>query len=633
MGHSDRVAVTSRGAHAHTRTTSRVPSTGAGASPEESSGSSSAWVGTALEAALLARAPGVHASTPLVRRLAARVSRELGLDAETEALLDLCVQVRDVGMLALPDSVVLATTRLSVADWQLVNRHPVIGAELLETLSVVRPAADIVRGHHERWDGDGYPDGRRGGSIPLLSRVIAICDAFVAIASDRPHRRGMGAEAALGQIRRERGSQFDPDIVAAFVAALDGDRVSPPTAPEANGATVMTFARPADRVPRENLGGPRRDLMSVVAEFHVVAAFAPACERALAITADPEPRLGDLVAAIESDTGLTIAVLRKAQGVSGRRPIANVADAVSALSPTEIADSISALPRAEFPWRTSQLEVLLQHSRAHAQAVSRAADRIAREVPNIQRDDVLVAALLHDIGKLVLHRVSPDYLRAIDVRTTIPENRIRQEQRALGMDHASLGGLLLRRWGLPSRLADTVAAHHTAEHESEVATYVRLADMVAHHAQGDMVDRPKMLHLCQICGLSAKSLRDILFDLPHSGEASAGEQNRHRCPRARPRRCASSPKGRCTRSSRPSSEWPPAPCGPTCTTRTSSSLSTIGRKRCCGRRRWAGFELDEHAEALRRSPRMACALLLGPRDADTSMTAARCTSPRATQRL
>jgi DNA-binding NarL/FixJ family response regulator len=85
------------------------------------------------------------------------------------------------------------------------------------------------------------------------------------------------------------------------------------------------------------------------------------------------------------------------------------------------------------------------------------------------------------------------------------------------MDHASVGGLLLRRWGLPRRLAETVAAHHSSEAENEVATVVRLADMVAHHAQGDSIDRRQMLLLAQVCGLSATALRDVLFDLPHAG--------------------------------------------------------------------------------------------------------------------
>jgi DNA-binding NarL/FixJ family response regulator len=85
------------------------------------------------------------------------------------------------------------------------------------------------------------------------------------------------------------------------------------------------------------------------------------------------------------------------------------------------------------------------------------------------------------------------------------------------LDHASLGGLLLNRWGLPSGLERMVAAHHSCEADGEEATYVRLADMVAHHVQGEAVDRKVMLRLASICGLSAATLRDLLFDLPHSG--------------------------------------------------------------------------------------------------------------------
>jgi putative nucleotidyltransferase with HDIG domain len=203
--------------------------------------------------------------------------------------------------------------------------------------------------------------------------------------------------------------------------------------------------------------------------------------------------------------------------VQSRQPITNVADAVGALSANEIEETVKALPRAEFPWRTSQLDVMMNHSRAHAQAVTRAADRIGREARLVQRDDLLVAALLHDVGKLVLGRAHPNYTEAVDVRSTTPEARVRQEQRALGMDHASLGGLLLGRWGLPQSLAKAVAAHHSSEAENEVATYVRLADMVAHHAQGETVDRNKMLHLAGICGQSPTTLRNVLFDLPHSG--------------------------------------------------------------------------------------------------------------------
>ena len=159
----------------------------------------------------------------------------------------------------------------------------------------------------------------------------------------------------------------------------------------------------------------------------------------------------------------------------------------------------------------------MHRSRVHAQAVARAADRIARELALVERDDLLAAALLHDIGKLVLASVHPGYTDLTDVQTTAPEKRVRQEQLALGIDHASFGGLLLKRWALPKRLSSVVAAHHSSDAENELATYVRLADLVAHHAQGDTIDRGKMLQLCHVCGLSANALRNVLFDLPHLG--------------------------------------------------------------------------------------------------------------------
>jgi putative nucleotidyltransferase with HDIG domain len=498
-----------------TRASTQVRSAAWQADAEESSGA-------ALEAALAARAPGVHASTPMVRQLALKVARELGLDAQAEAHLDLAVRVRDAGMIALPDSVALATTALSPADWELVNQHPAIGAELIAGLPVVAFAAPLVRSHHERWDGGGYPDGLAGDEIPLLSRVIATCDAFVSMASDRPHRRGMGAETALEQVDHGRGSQFDPQTVDALVAVLRGTSSSSAAGGAASGETASL--RSADSQPpgSRHHGARRSSLTDAIEELDDVPVFAPAYERVLVATAGDAATGGELVAAIESDTGLTVAVLRRAQAVGSRHPIGNVADAVAALTPTEIAAAIETLPRTDFPWRTSRLEVLMHQLRVHALAVTRAADRIAREGNVITRDDILATALLHDVGKLVLGRAHPDYVSLIDPRTASPEKRLHGEQRELGTNHAALGGLMLHRWGLPEVLAKAVAAHHSSEAENDVATYVRLADMIVHHAQGDTVDRAKMLRLCGICGLSANQLRDVLFDLPHA----AGSERR-----------------------------------------------------------------------------------------------------------
>ena len=460
-----------------------------------------------LEAGLKARAPGVHASTPMVRELAVRAASRLGLDHGELTLVDLCSRLRDVGMLALPDSVVLATGKLAPADWELVNRHPILGAELLASLDGLQRAVPVVRSHHERWDGDGYPDGLRAEAIPLLARIIAGADAFVAMASDRPHRRGMGPDAALDHLVQERGRQFDPRVVDALVSVIrgaPGDRPAGPDGPRASRRGAIG-SEAIDQ----------RGLAASLARCAVLPAFTPALERLLLACDDPssERTRDDALAAIESDIGLTVSVLRAAQGAT-RRSITNVADALRALSDEQVRAAVASLPQAAFPWR-SPLEGLLHQLRVHAQSVSRAAQRIAREVDFRDTDDLITVVLLHDVGKLGLAQEHDDLQNAWSAPLT-PERRVQAERQLAGIDHASLGGLLIDRWGLPRKLSKAVSAHHTADGPRELVTLVRLADMVAHQAHGDPVDRKLMLKLAVTSGLSVAALRDAMFDLPHA---------------------------------------------------------------------------------------------------------------------
>lgn len=473
-----------------------------------------AAVASGLEAMLQMRAPELAGTTAMVRQLAVQVSRELGLDDRAQKLADLSAGVRDVGMIGLPDSVVLNTGPLSSEDWALLNRHPALGAELLAAIPETIALAPVVRAHHERWDGEGYPDGLRRDAVPVLSRVIAVCDAFVAIASDRPHRRGLGAEGALDYLTLERGSQFDPDVVEGLLIAVTGRRESAP-APRSAQATDTTA--PIGSGP--NGAGTRRsrtfDLQRAMIELEVIPVFGPAWERAIAATgAGGEADHAKLVAAIEADLGLTVALLRRAQAAASRRPVGNISDAVAVLGAAEIRATIRSLPRAAFPWQT-EFEALLHHRRVHAQAVARATERLARALEPDRADDLLAAALLHDAGKLVLARAQPDYTTWTDAGST-PEQRVRRERHAFGMDHAAVGGMLLERWGLPPGLCETVAGHHASGADRSPASFVRLADMVAHLAQGDAVDRNLLLQLSAAWRMSVRTLRNALFDLPHA---------------------------------------------------------------------------------------------------------------------
>ncbi|HMC68925.1 MAG TPA: HD-GYP domain-containing protein [Mycobacteriales bacterium] len=136
------------------------------------------------------------------------------------AELRLAAPLHDIGKIRVPGSVLSKPGPLSPGERMLINHHPVWGAELLACVPGVEVVANIVRFHHERWDGTGYPDGLAGERIPLASRIIAACDAYHAMTSDRPYRRAMSVEQALGELRANAGSQFDPTVVAQIETAV-----------------------------------------------------------------------------------------------------------------------------------------------------------------------------------------------------------------------------------------------------------------------------------------------------------------------------------------------------------------------------------------------------------------------------
>jgi diguanylate cyclase (GGDEF)-like protein len=151
-----------------------------------------------------------------VSELAARIALRLGLDAEQTELTRLATRLHDLGKLAIPEEILRKPGMLSEAERLVLERHPRIGFEMLESLGV-DPVADWVLHHHERWDGTGYPDGLRGEEIPLGARIIFVADAYDAMTSDRVYRQRLTDEEAIAELLSCAGTQFDPSIVAAFV--------------------------------------------------------------------------------------------------------------------------------------------------------------------------------------------------------------------------------------------------------------------------------------------------------------------------------------------------------------------------------------------------------------------------------
>jgi diguanylate cyclase (GGDEF)-like protein/putative nucleotidyltransferase with HDIG domain len=155
-----------------------------------------------------------HSST--VGHLAQRIAHELGLPAERVERIRVAGVLHDIGKLGIADAILQKPGTLSESEWAEIRRHPELGARILDHANL-RDIATWVRGHHERIDGGGYPDRLAGDAIALESRILAVADAYEAMTADRPYRRGMSPSAARAELERCAGTQFDPDVVAAFL--------------------------------------------------------------------------------------------------------------------------------------------------------------------------------------------------------------------------------------------------------------------------------------------------------------------------------------------------------------------------------------------------------------------------------
>jgi two-component system cell cycle response regulator len=121
---------------------------------------------------------------------------------------------------AIPDAIIDKPGPLDEDEWTFMRRHTVIGERIVAAAPALGPVAKLVRASHERWDGDGYPDGTAGEEIALGARIVAVCDAFDAMRANRPYRAARSAADAVAELRRCAGGQFDPSVVEAFVAEL-----------------------------------------------------------------------------------------------------------------------------------------------------------------------------------------------------------------------------------------------------------------------------------------------------------------------------------------------------------------------------------------------------------------------------
>ncbi len=283
------------------------------------------------------------------------------------------------------------------------------------------------------------------------------------------------------------------------------------TKPHSNGKVKVDAAQ------RKGEGKPAPGAR-LAAAFEAVEKFPVLMEtraRVMQAATAETSRLGDLVETVEADVGLSISVLRFANRSGGAGSVGTIPEAIEVLKPSGVLAIAGTAPVFDFFETNGGREMRPERFRVHALATQQAADQIGRTIGWEDRDELAVASLLHDVGRLVIANLHPGDRSHFDAAAKTPEQRLREERDRLGIDHALVGGVLARRWNLPQRIAVAIERHH-AEDAEGLAAVVGTADMVAHYAQGEAV-APERLHAAaKRCGFSPDSLRELLYELPYA---------------------------------------------------------------------------------------------------------------------
>jgi putative nucleotidyltransferase with HDIG domain len=287
---------------------------------------------------------------------------------------------------------------------------------------------------------------------------------------------------------------------------------APGRSPRSNGAQPKAPSAAESHAAR---GGRRlASAFEVVSELPALAEarrrLTLACEREGSSPAE-------LAEAIESDVALMIAVMSAANNAGPRGRAGGVREAIERLGLRGVQEAVAGVDTYDPFEAPTVMGERHERFRRHAVATRHAADRIAEAARLGDRDELAVAALLHDVGHLVLTELYGDF-EGIDHQYASPDDRVRRERRELGIDHALVGAVLVRRWALPVKIAEAIERHHSPDAQGPAAA-VRLADLMVHYAGGDAAPAETMVEAASALGLDRERLAPLLYEFPHSGEA------------------------------------------------------------------------------------------------------------------
>jgi putative nucleotidyltransferase with HDIG domain len=376
----------------------------------------------------------VYGHARRVSGYASAIGRRMRLGVGALEQLSLAALLHDVGKISTPDSILLKPAALDEEERAVVRLHSERGARLLGAVPEMEEVAAAVRHHHENFDGTGYPEGLAGERIPLASRIIHVADAYDAMTSPRPFRDALDHEQAVRALECGAGSQFDPEVVAAFCG-------------------LEALAQIRGSIARGDFG-PR------------FRSFTPHA----ALRALPLERL---IREVETEPALAAAVLRAAnEGLPAEEATMSLYAACARLGADALRDVITR--GGEGRLRGYEAEALRGHSRRCAAA----AMLLAEKTRALDPDEAYTAGLLHDLGEALLRSLFPE--EAENISWLGHPFTAEKEVAAFGVDHAQVGQWILDACNVPATLSFAIQAHHDIDHVNDpAALLLQVADAVA----------------------------------------------------------------------------------------------------------------------------------------------------------
>ncbi|MCS7186259.1 MAG: HDOD domain-containing protein [Armatimonadetes bacterium] len=402
-----------------------------------------------LSAALESKAGSGYGHSYRVAQFALAIGQQLGLSESELTSLQLGCFFHDIGKLLLPEKLLQTTDSQTSTEQTLLQQHPLLGEQLVKGMDLPSEAISVIRHHHERWDGQGYPDRLQRETIPLLARIASVANAYDHLTEVKEGESTLPHSEINQLLQSEAGRAFDPNVVRAVL----------------------------------NLREPE-DVWKVLERITELPALAPIVQRVLVLLEREDFDWHEVAEIIAQDQNLAAQLLRLANSaMTGlRRRVTSLTTALRILGARPVRNLLLTLTVRPFLQTPSEVR-LWEHSLACALV----ARRLAQQTQLVDPEEAFTAGLLHDLGKTLLLRYFPQsYKRASSIAHHQGCPTFLMERLVFSVTHAEVGAWLLERWRIPTPFCEAVAVHHIPVPETQpLAWHLYWANRLLHFAFDD----------------------------------------------------------------------------------------------------------------------------------------------------